>query len=35
MPVTAIGRITESPGLVPRHHGEIVQVSGPGYRHFT
>ena len=35
MPVTAIGRITESPGLVARHHGEIVQVSGPGYRHFT
>ena len=34
MPVTAIGRITETPGLVCTLDGDVVSFDDSGYRHF-
>jgi len=31
--ITAIGRVSESPGLVCRSHGVVVEVDDSGYRH--
>jgi len=33
--ITAIGKVSEVPGLVCRNKGEIVEVDDSGYRHFT
>ncbi len=35
MPVTVIGEVTDSPGIVTRLDGEIVEVAESGYRHFA
>ena len=34
VPLTAIGKITEAPGIVCRDGGEVVPFSDSGYRHF-